>query len=61
MEDSIQKTQQVADQAKYSFSDSLTERQKTGISVMFFVRDVVSPINAECSAKHLPMTGIEHV
>ena len=38
----------------------VTERQKTGFSVNFFVRDVVLPIDAECSANHLPMTGIEH-
>ena len=43
------------------FFFGLSERQKIGISVFFFVRDVVSPINAECSAKHLPMTGIEPV
>ena len=54
-------TQRVADQVKSSFSDNLTERQKTGFSVSFFVRDVVLPIDAECSANHLPMTGIEHV
>ena len=51
----------MADQVKSSFSDSLTERQKTGFSVNFFVRDVVLPINAECNVNHLPMTGIEHV
>ena len=55
------KTQREADQAKPSFSDSLTERQKTGFSVSFFVRDVVLPIDAECSANHLPMTDIERV
>ena len=53
--------QRVADQVKSSFSDSLTERQKTGFSINFFVRDVVLPIDAECSANHLPMTGIKHV
>ena len=47
--------QRVADQVKSSFSDSLTELQKTGFSVNFFVLDVVLPIDAECSANHLPM------
>ena len=49
----------MVDQVKSSFSHSLTEWQKTGFSVNFFVRDVVLPIDAECSANHLPMTGIE--
>ena len=51
----------MADQAKSSFSGSLTGRQKTGFSVDFFIRDFVLLINAENSANHLPMTGIEHV
>ena len=51
----------MADQAKTSFSNSLTERVKTGFRVNFFVRDVVLSVNAECSANHLPMTGIEQV
>ena len=54
------KTQQVADQAKSSFWDSLTERQMTGFSISFFLRDVVLPIDVECIGNHLPMTGIEH-
>ena len=37
----------MADQAKSSFSDSLTERRKTGFSVNFFVRDVAQS-NAKC-------------
>ena len=51
----------MADQVKSSYLYCLTERQKTGFSLSFFVRDVVLPINAECCANHLPMTGIEHV
>ena len=43
------------------FSVSLTERQKTGFRVSFFIRDVVLPIDAWCSANHLQMTGIDHV
>ena len=54
------KSQRVADQAKSPFYDSLTERQKNGFRVTFFVRDVVLPIDAECSAYHLPMSGIEY-
>ena len=55
------KTEWMADQVKSSFSDSLTEMQTTGFRENFFVRDVVQPIDVECSANHLPMTGIEHV
>ena len=43
------------------FSDSLSERQKTGSLANFFVCDVVQPVDAECSTNHLLMTSIEHV
>ena len=51
----------MADQAKSYFSNSLTEWLKTGLRGNFFVHDVVLPIDALCSANHLPMIDNEHL